>query len=233
MAKTKGARPRLADKKLEEDWRYLQDYFKRNILDLRIPDMVQKLSEIPGKTYRPLVKRTACLNYISESCPVSHQSIYVRRMAGVTMYDDIEEFDFYVCDKTWFVNFSGSPIEGIGCNIDEKETLAEKRKESEMLRQLMKEGKVEEAWLLKERSGLRRVMDPRAGWLGVVGSKSLFPVAKPLHLSTHSLSSVIEAYLNRGFSLYDPQLGNNMLVQRFHEPKPNPVYTHLYGNPNS
>jgi hypothetical protein len=199
----------MDDNALDKQLEVLQFYFKKNMLDLSIEDVLSKVQQQPGIRLGAQLGRTKCLNYSSGACPVQHQSISV----GVDQdyqdfyYDNIRSIDFYVCDKNWFVNFTQlREVQGSSWSDEEVREFLDRKPDRTFMDQ--------EALADLNRKAHERYLER----LALVGSKLLRPVSKPLHKDFGFISQLIHTYRNRKISLYSSSLGNHMIEDNFHEP---------------
>jgi hypothetical protein len=213
----------MANDDLDKQLAQVQHYFKKNMLDLSIDDVLEKVQQDGRVLLGAQASRTECLNYVNEACEVQHKSIRVRvaQEYGEFTYDNIDYVDFYVCNRSWFVNFTQNPE----LYADESEYSEEEIQEilDKMKAEIVLPGDENyEAWqaqnLEKLKASNLAATEKYLESLRVVGSKKLFPVSKPLHKDSKAIGDMIHVYRNRAVSLYHPKLENRMLEDHYHEP---------------
>ena len=201
----------MTNKPLDEQLEILQFYFKKNMLDLSIDDVVtsikHKRSDITSVNVHS--SRTECRNYVSKSCLVAHKSLTTSAngVFGGSAYvlDNITDLDFYVCDQHWFVNFTQAHT-----------------KEEFLF-------PPEDHIVFKSGKSFIPNLDDFTYDFSVVGSKQLGPVSKPLHKDSDSIIQFIGHYQKRKISLFSPSLGNEMAEDNLHPPYRDAFNPHAIG----
>jgi hypothetical protein len=208
---------------LDKHLAQLQFYFKKNMLDLSVDDVLERVQRDSRVLLSAQASRTQCMNYVDERCEVSHKSIRVRvaREYEEFIYDNIHAVDFYVCNRFWYVNFTQWDY----VQTDEPELT------DAQISDLLKKHRDQIVWPGQEgyeeyhAQGLARMEEDRRQSereyleaLKLVGSKQLFSVSKPLHKDSAVISDLIHFYRTRRISLYDPSFGHIMIEDNYHEP---------------
>lgn len=200
----------MTNKPLDEQLELLQFYFKKNMLDLSIDDVVSRIQQKESKplsldvvttsdilSVKVESSRTECRNYVSKACAVAHKSLKTRAVGVFSEgrhLDNIEFLDFYVCDKHWFVNFT------------------QKHTKEEFLY------RPEDKIVFKSGKSYMPDFEDFTYDFSLVGSKQLSPVSKPLHKDSELIIEFIEQYQKRRISLYSPAFGNHMVEDNLHPP---------------